>query len=155
MSSGVPMVMRNQFEIRGARSGAPARLFLSVSVKFTAALFVGGSKQEIGAAVQHGKAPRFQLLLCPAPRLHDSGAGLVEVVRIFQRGLARLQGQPVDVVGVEAELDPVEVGDELRIAHSETQPRTGQLTGLREGLDHQQIFVSLMSGTQLSPPKST
>ena len=52
-----------------------------------------------------------------------------------QRGLAGLQGQAVDVVGVEAEFDPVEVGDELCTAHRKAQTGTGQLTGLRESLD--------------------
>ena len=56
------------------------------------------------------------------------------------------QGQAVDVVGVQAELDPVQVGNELCIAHGKTQTRTGQLPGLGKSLHHQQVLVLVDEG---------
>ena len=121
-------------------------LFLQLPIQLAAALFPGGGEEEVGPAVQHGEAPRFQLLLRPAAGFDDGGTGLFEIGLIFQRGLAGLQGQAVDVIGVEAEFDPVEIGDELCIAHRKAQTGTGQLTGLRESLDDQQIFVLVDEG---------
>ena len=57
------------------------------------------------------------------------------------RCLPGLQGQAVDVVGVQAELDPVQVRDEAGAAHGKAQPRSCQLAGFREGLHHQQVVV--------------
>ena len=85
-------------------------------------------------------------MFCPCAGVHDGGAGPVKISGIFQRSLPGLQGQAVDVVGVQAELDSVQVGNELCIAHGKTQTRTGQLPGLGKGLHHQQVLVLVDEG---------
>ena len=116
-------------------------LFLQLPVQFAAVFLLCRGEQEVGAAVQHRKSPGFQLLFCPCAGVHDGGTGLFKINGIFQRGLPCFQGQAVDVIGVQAELDPVQVRDEAGAAHGKAQPRTGQLAGFREGLHHQQVVV--------------
>ena len=138
---------------RGIEMPHQHALFFQLFVKFRPVFPLRAGKQEIGAAVQAGEAPRFQLLFRPGTGLDDGRAGLVEIGGIVQRGLTGFQGQPVDIVGVQAELDPIQVCNELCIAHGQAQPGTRQLAGFGERLDHQQVLVLVDEGHAALPAK--
>ena len=107
-----------------------------------AAVGVGmAGKHEVGFAGQHFEShlpePRNGGLAGVDYPLAVGHAGVIGL----QCGQTRGQGHAVDAVGVGAELDLLQVGDQPFIRDGETQPRPGHAAGFGKGLHHQEVVV--------------
>ena len=98
-------------------------------------------EQKVCFAVCHCEAQRAKGLRRLVPHGGYLRAAAREVGCVGQRGLARQKRQAVDIIGVEAEFDGVQVRDERRAAHGITQPRAREASAFGKGAHHQQIVV--------------
>ena len=64
---------------------------------------------------------------------------------IFQRGNGADDRQPVERIGVEAVLDPLQRLDQCRVADGEADAQAGQRARLGQCVDDQQVVVAVDS----------
>ena len=92
---------------------------------------------------QHFKTQRLQLPDHLFTAVDHQLAGVLKVLTVGKRRRRASNGDAVQRVGVEAVLDPLQRFDQIRVAHRQADPQTGQGARLGQGLGHQQVGVAI------------
>ncbi len=99
-------------------------------------------EDEIGLRRQHLEAQGLQASGHFFPGTDDPGPRLLEIGPIVDGRHGPDDGQPVEGIGVETVLDPLEALDQFALPHREPDPQPGQRPGFRQGVDDQQVGIS-------------
>ena len=84
------------------------------------------AEQEVGRRGQHLEVHRFQRVAQGFALFDHQFAAALEKVVVLEGGLAGGDRQPVQRVGIEAVLDPLQPVNQLRMAHREADAQAGQ-----------------------------
>ena len=100
-------------------------------------------KEEIRRRIEHREPAAAQFGRRFGPGFADGRDGLFKIRLVVHRGGAGGLAHRVDVVGAVAELDPVHIGDQPRLADAEPEPRPGQAARFGKGAHNEQVVVFL------------